>query len=69
MIKIVSGIALLLLSLFTFALDVGGNHGHIMFRPWMQEDWWLWGIILIAGISGIALLGSQILKKLRQRVQ
>ena len=56
MLKTVAGI--LFLCVFTLAImfDGVGNHGHIMFRPNMKEDWVVWGIAIFSLALGLYLL-------------
>ena len=56
MLKVIGGILLLCVSGMAVMFYAVGNHGHLMFRPHMTEDWIIWGIALIAGVSGIYLL-------------
>lgn len=48
MLMSISGLAII--------LDVIGNHGHLLFRPNMREDWIIFGVALLTGLSGLYLL-------------
>jgi hypothetical protein len=54
--RIVLGICSLLLSVYTIFYYMAGNHGHLMFRPHMTEDWIIWGIAVLSAACGIYLL-------------
>jgi hypothetical protein len=56
MIKVIIGTLLIFVSIFCVALYGAGSHGHFAFRPWMVEDWIIWGTALITGMIGIVLL-------------
>jgi hypothetical protein len=66
MLKVIGGILLLCLSALAVMFYAVGNHGHLMFRPHMTEDWIIWGIAFIAGASGVYLLTRSISKTTRQ---
>lgn len=42
--KLIIGIILLIISIILIFIYWFGNHGRIMFRPNMLEDWTIWGI-------------------------
>jgi len=44
------------ITFFTFLVELSGNHGNILFRPWMKEDWIIWGIIIFSFLVGAILL-------------
>ena len=52
-------IVLLAISISAVIFYGVGNHGHIMFRPYMIEDWVIWGIAVIAGFVGLNKLLKQ----------
>ena len=56
MLKVIGGILLLCISGLAVMFYAVGNHGHLMFRPHMTEDWIIWGIAFIAGVTGIFLI-------------
>jgi hypothetical protein len=56
MLKVIGGILLLCVSGLAVMFYAVGNHGHLMFRLHMTEDWIIWGIALIAATTGIFLL-------------
>ncbi len=53
--KIVGGIGLLLIGVLALSFYMAGNHGQLMFRPHMKEDWVIWGIVTISVILGLYL--------------
>jgi hypothetical protein len=44
-------------------VDLAGNHGHLMFRPHMTEDWIIWSITFISFIAGLLFLIKAIKRK------
>lgn len=54
--KIVAAFVLFFISFMCFVIYLVGMHGHIMFRPYMLEDWIIWGIALVSFVSGLVLL-------------
>lgn len=63
LIQIVLSIICLIISLSASGFYVVGNHGHIMFRPHMLEDWIIWGIVLLFGMLGFWLIFNMIKKR------
>lgn len=61
--KILGGIGFLLISAFSLLIYVAGNHGQLMFRPHMTEDWVIWGIAVICGFLGVSLIYNGIVKR------
>ncbi len=55
-LKIIFGLCSLLLSGLSAMFYLVGNHGHLMFRPHMTEDWIIWGVALSTALLGIYLL-------------
>ena len=55
-LRIILAIILLIISASLVLLYLIGNHGHLMFRPHMAEDWIIWGIALGTISTGIYLL-------------
>jgi hypothetical protein len=53
--KVIAFILLIISGLAALFYGVG-NHGHFMFRPHMMEDWVIWGITAITGLSGLYIL-------------
>jgi len=56
MIRTVLAIALLILGGYAIIFYMTGNHGHLMFRPHMTEDWIIWGTAIISTTTEIFLL-------------
>ena len=46
----------LIVSALLIQINLVGNHGQLMFRANMIEDWVIWGIAVSACIAGIYLL-------------
>ena len=61
-IQITLSLVCIIISLFAFGFYVVGNHGHIMFRPHMLEDWIIWGIVVLFGVLGFYLMFKMIKK-------
>lgn len=53
---------MLCIAMFGITLYGAGNHGHFMFRSHMEEDWIIWGTVLISGTTGIMILFKQLRK-------
>ncbi len=60
MTRIIVSIILLLISAFSVALYLVGNHGHLMFRAQMTEDWIIWGMALGTFLTAFYLLTRKI---------
>lgn len=54
--RIIVIVGLFVLSGLSIFLYWFGNHGRLMFRPHMTEDWIIWGIALISFFCGIYLI-------------
>lgn len=50
------GCMFLLLGLTAIWIEYVGSHGHFMFRPWMLEDWIIWGTIILSETIACTLL-------------
>ena len=59
MIKTLFAIGLLILGGLSIMFYLVGNHGHLMFRPHMTEDWIIWGIAILSFSTGLFLLIKQ----------
>jgi hypothetical protein len=58
------GIALLIIGLLIVPAMYGaGNHGKIMFRPHMTQDWIIWGISVVLFMTGLALVAKALRSK------
>lgn len=66
MVRIIVGLFLLFVSIFCVALYGAGSHGHFAFRPWMVEDWLIWGTALITGIAGTTSLIKTYIKSTKK---
>jgi uncharacterized membrane protein len=56
MVRKLIGIGLILLSGIPLLFYMVGNHGKLMFRPHMREDWVIWSIVVLFATSGLYLL-------------
>jgi hypothetical protein len=56
MTRIIIAIILLIISAHLVILYLVGNHGQLMFRPHMKEDWIIWGMALGTFLIAIYLL-------------
>ena len=63
MIRTLIAIALLILGGYAIMFYMVGNHGHLMFRPHMLEDWIIWGVAVISVLAGLYLMTSRKRKK------
>jgi len=50
------GLILIIVSALSIQIYLVGNHGRLMFRANMTEDWIIWGIAVSACVAGIYLL-------------
>lgn len=51
-----------------FMIYLVGSHGHLMFRPYMTDDWIIWGIAFISFAAGLLLLISAVNKKSKNEI-
>lgn len=56
MIKKIAGITLFIICGWLIWLEIVGSHDHIAFRPYMLEDWLIYGAIFLTFIFGFMLL-------------
>jgi hypothetical protein len=49
-------------------VDLVGSHGHLMFRPYMTEDWIIWSITFISFVAGLLLLIIAVKKKVKSKM-
>jgi uncharacterized protein (DUF486 family) len=61
--KIFFALVLFFIAFMCFMTYLVGSHGHLMFRPYMTEDWVIWGIAFISFVAGLSLLNKAINKK------
>jgi len=54
--KIIFSFIFFVITIITLGIEVGGSQGHIMFRPWMIEDWIIWGVLIFCPIISIILI-------------
>jgi hypothetical protein len=54
--KIAAAFLLFCITFMCFIFDFAGMHGHLMCRPYMTEDWIIWGIAVISFVGGLVLL-------------
>lgn len=50
-VRTIITILLIVISIEGIALYDPNNHGHFMFRLHMTEDWIIWGIVLVSGVT------------------
>ena len=55
-IKTIAAILLFFISGIAIMISGIGNHGHLMFRPHMLQDWIIWGVAFTFFAIGILLL-------------
>jgi len=61
--RIIVTVGLFILSGLSIFLYWFGNHGRLMFRPHMTEDWIIWGTATISFSAGIYLTLKQLNKR------
>ena len=62
MTRTIIAIGLLILCGLSIMFYMVGNHGRLMFRPHMTEDWVIWGITILSATSGLYLLTKKVKK-------
>jgi hypothetical protein len=50
--KILFALIFLFIAFMCFMIYLVGSHGHLMFRPYMIEDWLIWAMAFISFIAG-----------------
>ena len=68
MTRIIVSIILLIISALSVILYLVGNHGHLMFRPHMTEDWIIWGIALSTFLTAFYLLTTYLLTRKTRKI-
>jgi hypothetical protein len=63
--KIIWIALLIILVFFDYMMILVGSHGNFQFRPWMTEDWFFFGILLLTWGTAAILIFISLYEKIK----